>query len=87
MRGDDMAQQPGQFSGLGRDGAASLYPRLCGEGSAVRVARCGIAVRALRLLCVLGIGTMLAACGRCGDFLPSSQGQIGACHSDAPPQQ
>jgi hypothetical protein len=42
--------------------------------------------RALRLLCVLAMGTALAACGRCGDFLPSSQGQIGACHSDAPAQ-
>ena len=28
--------------------------------------------RALRLLCVLAMGTMLAACGRCGDFLSSS---------------
>ena len=43
--------------------------------------------RALRLLCVVAMGTMLAACGRCGDFLSSSLGQIGACHSDAPPQQ
>jgi hypothetical protein len=42
-------------------------------------------VRALRLLCVLALGTMLAACGRCGDFLGSSQSQIDACHSDAPP--
>jgi len=40
--------------------------------------------RALRLLCVLALGTMLAACGRCGDFLGSSQSQIGACHSDSP---
>ena len=50
-------------------------------------------VRALRLLCVLAMGTMLAACGRCGDFLPSSlgliglMGALGACHSDPPPQQ
>jgi hypothetical protein len=44
-------------------------------------------VRALRLLGVLAIGAMLAACGRCGDFLPSSLSQIGACHSDPPPQQ
>jgi hypothetical protein len=40
----------------------------------------------LRLAGVLAVvtilGTMLAACGRCGDFL----GQIGACHSDPPPQ-
>jgi hypothetical protein len=41
--------------------------------------------RALRLLCLLAMGTMLAACGRCGDFL--GQSQIGACHSDPPPQQ
>jgi hypothetical protein len=45
----------------------------------------------LRLLGVLAmvtiLGTMLAACGRCGDFLSSSLGQIGACHSDAPPPQ
>jgi hypothetical protein len=44
-----------------------------------------LAVRALRLLAVLAMGTMLAACGRCGDFLPSGQSQIGACHSDSPP--
>ena len=49
--------------------------------------------RALRLLCVLAMGTMLAACGRCGDFVWSSLGPIGttgpmgACHSDPPPQQ
>ena len=40
---------------------------------------------ALRLLCLLAMGTMLAACGRCGDFV--GQSQIGACHSDPPPQQ
>ena len=47
-------------------------------------------VRALRLLCILAMGTMLAACGRCGDFLPSSlspMGPMGACHGDPPPQQ
>jgi hypothetical protein len=33
------------------------------------------------------MGAMLAACGRCGDFLPSGLGQSGACHSDPPPQQ
>ena len=49
--------------------------------------------RALRLLCALAMGTMLAACGRCGDFLSSSLGPMnplgpmGACHSDPPPQQ
>jgi hypothetical protein len=42
--------------------------------------------RALRLLAVLAMGTMLAACGRCGDFLGSSQSEIGACHSDSPPR-
>ncbi|HEY4407836.1 MAG TPA: hypothetical protein VGN55_24550 [Xanthobacteraceae bacterium] len=42
-------------------------------------------MRTLRLLCLLAMGTMLAACGRCGDFL--GQSQIGACHSDPPPQQ
>jgi hypothetical protein len=41
----------------------------------------------VHLLGVLLMGTMLAACGRCGDFWPSSQSQIGACHSDPPPQQ
>jgi hypothetical protein len=49
------------------------------------------AASAMRVLGVLAmaalLGTMLAACGRCGDFLSSSLGQIGACHSDAPPQQ
>ena len=49
--------------------------------------------RALRLLCILAMGTMLAACGRCGDFVWSSLGPMGplgpmgACHSDPPPQQ
>jgi hypothetical protein len=33
------------------------------------------------------LGATLAACGRCGDFLSSSLGQIGACHSDAPARQ
>jgi hypothetical protein len=33
------------------------------------------------------LGTTLAACGRCGDFLSKSLGQIGACHSDAPARQ
>jgi hypothetical protein len=42
--------------------------------------------RALRLFCVMAMGVTLAACGRCGDFLSSSQGQIGACHSDSPRQ-
>ena len=42
--------------------------------------------RALRLLGFLAVGLSLAACGRCGDFLSSSQGQIAACHSDSPRQ-
>ena len=45
----------------------------------------------MRLLGVVAmavlLGTTLAACGRCGDFLSSSLGQIGACHSDAPARQ
>jgi len=53
-------------------------------------------IRAVRLLCTLAMGTMLAACGHCGDFLSSSLGPMGpmsplgpmgACHSDPPPQQ
>jgi hypothetical protein len=44
-------------------------------------------VRALQLLGLLAMGTMLTACDRCGDFWPSSQSQIGACHSDPPRQQ
>jgi hypothetical protein len=48
-------------------------------------------MKAIRLLGVLAtialLGATLAACGRCGDFVWSSLGQIGACHSDAPPQQ
>jgi hypothetical protein len=47
----------------------------------------GLGGRALRLMALLAMGTMLAACGRCGDFLPSGLAQIGACHSDPPPQQ
>jgi hypothetical protein len=42
--------------------------------------------RALGLLGLLALGMALAACGRCGDFWPSSQSQIGACHSDPPRQ-
>ena len=47
-------------------------------------------IRALRLLCILAMGAMLAACGRCGDFPWSSLGpmdSMAACHSDPPPQQ
>jgi hypothetical protein len=42
--------------------------------------------RACRLLCLFAVATTLAACDRCGDFFPSSQSQIGACHSDPRPQ-
>jgi hypothetical protein len=44
------------------------------------------AARALRLFCLLAAAMMLAACDRCGDFLPSNQSQIGACHGDPPPR-
>jgi hypothetical protein len=43
--------------------------------------------RALRLLGLLAMAATLAACGPCGGFWPSSQSQIGACHSDPPRQQ
>jgi len=43
-------------------------------------------LRAFRLAFLLAAAMALAACGRCGDFLPSSQDGIAACHSDAPPQ-
>ena len=50
--------------------------------------------KAMRLMGVLAmiavVGTTLAACGRCGDFVWSSlgpAGSLGACHSDPPPQQ
>jgi hypothetical protein len=71
---------PPQHSNPRRDDAANSSPPPCGEGS-------GVAPRtALRLLGLLAIGMTLAACDRCGDFLPSSQSQIGACHSDPPRQ-
>jgi len=44
-------------------------------------------VRTLGLFCLLAAAVMLAACDRCGNFLPSSQGNIGACHSDPPRPQ
>jgi hypothetical protein len=44
-------------------------------------------VRVLGVVATVALlGAALAACGRCGGFLWSSSGQIGACHSDAPPQ-
>jgi hypothetical protein len=68
-----MPQQPEQF----QEPAGRIAPKRAIDWS----------VRALRLLGLLAIGLSLAACGRCGDFLPSSQSQLGACHSDPPPQQ
>jgi hypothetical protein len=53
-------------------------------GQAVPTTARGRGAQALRLLAVLAMGTTLAACGRCGDFLGSSESQIGACHSDRP---
>jgi hypothetical protein len=47
----------------------------------------GASRTAIRLLAVLAMGTMLAACGRCGDFWPSSQSQIDACYKDRSPPQ
>jgi hypothetical protein len=44
-------------------------------------------VRMLGLFCLLAAAVTLAACDRCGDFLPSGQWQSGACHSDAPRPQ
>ena len=73
MRGAEMQQRPEHFE----DEA----------GRTVLMTTNNRCVRVLRLLGVLAMGTMLAACGRCGDFWPSSQSQIGACHSDPPPQQ
>jgi hypothetical protein len=58
-----------------------------GRESIAAAPRSHLGGRALRLMGVLALATMLAACGRCGDFMSSSLGQIGACHSDPPPQQ
>jgi hypothetical protein len=41
-------------------------------------------LRAVAWIVVLAAATALAACDRCGNFLPSSG--PGACHSDRPPQ-
>jgi hypothetical protein len=68
-----MPQQPGQF----QEQAGRTAPRSAIDWR----------VRALRLLGLLAVGTTLSACDRCGDFWPSSQSQIGACHSDPPRQQ
>jgi hypothetical protein len=79
----------GQRPRVSNHGCASANARAtscetAGESRPLRMRR--ECARALRLLAVLAMGTMLAACGRCGDFLGSSQTPIGACHSDAPPR-
>jgi len=73
MRGTEMARQVQRFEE--RAGRTSLRTAKDRSG------------RALRLLCLLAVGTMLAGCGRCGDFWPWSRSQIGVCHSDPQPQQ
>jgi hypothetical protein len=70
MRGIEMPQQPEQLE-AGRTALMTAKHRR---------------IRALRLLGLLAMSTMLAACDRCGDFWPRSQSQIGACHSDPPRQ-
>jgi hypothetical protein len=77
-----MPLQPEKFQD-----SASFSPHGEERGQRPRVSNHGGApgLRMARLLCLLAMGTMLAACGRCGDFL--GQSQIGACHSDPPQQQ
>jgi hypothetical protein len=81
--GEERGQRP-RASNHGRGTARAASFETAGESRPLRMRR--ECVRALRLLAILAMGTMLAACGRCGDFLGSSQSQIGACHSDPPPQ-
>jgi hypothetical protein len=81
--GEERGQRP-RVSNHGRGTARAASFETAGESRPLRMRR--ECVRALRLLAILAMGTMLAACGRCGDFLGSSQSQIGACHSDPPPQ-
>jgi hypothetical protein len=76
---------PPQRSNPRRDDAANSSPQ-GGRETAQALSRPDLGHRALRLLGLLAIGMTLAACDRCGDFLPSSQSQIGACHSDPPRQ-
>jgi hypothetical protein len=82
MKGAEMPLQPEKFQE-----SASFRPHGEDRGQRRRVPNQGgrRGVRVLRLLCLLAMGSMLAACGRCGDFL--GQSQIGACHSDPPQQQ
>jgi hypothetical protein len=49
--------------------------------------RLAVLLRAFRLGCCLAAALALAACGPCGDFWWSSQDEIAACHSDAPPSK
>jgi hypothetical protein len=82
--GEERGQRPSVSNhGRARGAARATSFETAGESRPLRMR--SACVRALRLLCVLALGTMLAACGRCGDFLGASQSQIGACHSDAPP--
>jgi hypothetical protein len=60
-------------------------PQGGGEGFAAK-SRPVLRLASVVAMAVL-LGMTLAACGRCGDFLSSSLGQIGACHSDAPARQ
>jgi hypothetical protein len=46
----------------------------------------GPLLRAASLVVLITAATALAACDRCGNFGPSSETQIGACHSDRPSQ-
>ncbi len=85
-----MPQQPEQFQefhafspqGRARGTTRAASFETAGRSRPLRMRR--ECAQALRLLAVLAMGAMLAACGRCGDFLGSSQSQIGACHSDRP---
>jgi hypothetical protein len=78
MRAAEMVQRLTDFSAL-EDGIETIA-RASGASRALRLA--GV------LVMVTMLGATLAACGRCGDFLSSSLGQIGACHKDSSsPQQ
>jgi hypothetical protein len=87
--GEEHGQRPRVSNHGGAPGVAWASFETAGKSRPLRMrserATKALGVRALRLLCVLAMGTMLAACGRCGDFL--GQSQIGACHSDPPQQQ
>ena len=40
-----------------------------------------------RIVCLLALGAILAACDRCGDFLPPIKFQMQACKDEAPRPQ